>query len=85
MESAGLFSIEDRRPVNEARIRARAKLGRLLEHVARGHGPGRGKKNAQSRQSFLAYLRELGLERKRADEIQQRVAVIRVVFRRGGI
>ena len=55
--------------------RARAKLGRLLEKVERGTGPGRGKKNAQSGQSFLAYLRELGLERKRADEVQRIAAI----------
>jgi hypothetical protein len=75
MAATGMFNVEDRRPVNEARIKARAKLGRLLEKIERGAGPGRGKKNAQAGQSFIDYLKKHGIERKRADEVQRIAAI----------
>jgi hypothetical protein len=36
MHDCGLYSIEDVRPVNELRMKARSKLGRALAKVERG-------------------------------------------------
>jgi hypothetical protein len=40
---------------------ARWKLGRALDRVERGHGPGRGKKVEPAVQSFTGLLKRLGL------------------------
>jgi hypothetical protein len=44
MRDSGLYADADIRPVNETRMTARWKLGRLLAEVERGHGPGGGKR-----------------------------------------
>jgi N6-adenosine-specific RNA methylase IME4 len=71
MRDAGLYSIDVIRPVNETRMRARWKLGRLLAEVERGAGPGRGKKVSHAGTSFRAYLDELKLNKNRAQEAQR--------------
>jgi N6-adenosine-specific RNA methylase IME4 len=63
---------EAMRPANEARFLARWKLGRELAKVERGHGPGRGKKDVPSRDTFFrAYLKDLGLNKNRANECER--------------
>lgn len=59
------------RPINEARMTARWKLGQALSKVERGAGPGRGKKKASKVQSFLKYIKALGLGRNPATEAQR--------------
>jgi hypothetical protein len=59
------------RPVNEARFEARWHLGRLLKKVMRGSGPGRGKKVSQTETSFRKYLRDIGLDKSRANEAER--------------
>ncbi|RXG91559.1 MT-A70 family methyltransferase [Bradyrhizobium zhanjiangense] len=71
MHDCGLYSIEDMRPINETRMRARWKLGRALALVARHAGPGRGKKMSGSPTSFRALLAELGLKKDAAVEAQR--------------
>ena len=71
MRSAGLYSTEQIRPVNELKMRARHKLWRLLAAVVRGAGPGRGKKTDGARPSFSAYIKEIGLHKQSAQEAQR--------------
>lgn len=73
MASAGLFTVEERRLVNEARIRARAKLGRLLEQVERTKGKAWMSRPETS--NFRDYLKELGLDKSRAVEVQRLAAI----------
>jgi N6-adenosine-specific RNA methylase IME4 len=78
MEAVGLFSVEERRPVNEARIRARAKLGRLLEKMEKMNkagGPGRGKKTSRTEKPFTDLLKRIGLDKSRASEVQRISAI----------
>ena len=65
ISSAGL-----RKPVGEP-----YPEGRLLEKMDREPGPGRGKKNSRVGKSFMIYLREIGLDKNRATEVQ-RIATI---------
>jgi hypothetical protein len=44
MKASGLFNTDQIRPVIEARMWARWKLGQLLAKFQRGTGPGRGKR-----------------------------------------
>jgi hypothetical protein len=61
MRESGLFDPEEIRPLNETRMRARWKLGRLLAKIERpGFGPGRGKKKALSPLGLL--MEKAGLE-----------------------
>jgi N6-adenosine-specific RNA methylase IME4 len=72
VKKAGLFSgMETMRPINEARMRARWKLGQLLSKLERGSGPGRGKKIPGPRQSFLEVLKRLALGKTCAQEAQR--------------
>ena len=73
MHDCGLYSIEDMRPINEARMRARWKLGRALSQFARrlGPGPGRGKKGVTELPSFNALIKELALTKPVVVEAQR--------------
>jgi N6-adenosine-specific RNA methylase IME4 len=71
MRKAG-FSQGDMHEINEARMRARWRLGQMLSAIDRkGSGPGRGKKGARPVHGFLARLTQLKLQRPRADEAQR--------------
>jgi hypothetical protein len=51
MHDSGLYSIEDMRPINEARMRARWKFRRALKQFERLDGPGprsRGKRGKRA-------------------------------------
>jgi N6-adenosine-specific RNA methylase IME4 len=71
MRDNGLYTADQLREVNELRMRARWKLGRLLGAVGRGTGPGRGRKIRQVVGSFWAALKELGLDAKTAERAQR--------------
>lgn len=71
MRSTGLYKPEQVREANEAKIRARHKLGQLLAKFLRGTGPGRGKKMSHGETSFRAYLKQLELDKTRAMEAQR--------------
>jgi N6-adenosine-specific RNA methylase IME4 len=71
MEACGFYSLEDMRPVNETRMEARWFLGKALAQIERGTGPGRGKKISGSEKSFLAVIREAGLDKNRAVDAQR--------------
>jgi N6-adenosine-specific RNA methylase IME4 len=71
MRASGLYRIDEIRPVNELRMRARWKLGQLLAEIERGHGPGRGKKMLSSLTSFRDYLRQIKLTPPTALEAQR--------------
>jgi N6-adenosine-specific RNA methylase IME4 len=75
MRDSGLYADADIRPVNETRMTARWKLGRLLAEVERGHGPGRGKKKDDDHPSFLAYLKQIKLD-KQAAILAQRIGTL---------
>jgi N6-adenosine-specific RNA methylase IME4 len=70
MRESGLFTSDERRPVNEAWMTARWKLGRALEKVERGK-PGPKVASAGLTQSFRAFLAELQLDRQTALEAQR--------------
>jgi N6-adenosine-specific RNA methylase IME4 len=70
MHDCGLYSIEDMRPINEARMRARWKLGRALKAVERTAGPGRGKVE-KTLSGFTSFLKDLGLTKPTALEAQR--------------
>src|SRR5258706_4431709 len=59
MHDCGLYSVEDMRPINELRMKARWKLGAALAVVERGTGPGRGKKVGGLRPSFQTFIRDV--------------------------
>jgi hypothetical protein len=42
MHNTGLYTINQMPPVNELRMKARAKAGRALASIERAAGPGRG-------------------------------------------
>jgi N6-adenosine-specific RNA methylase IME4 len=67
MRKAGFGEIEAIRPVRETFLDSRWTLGRLLAKAPRGHGPGRGRKDVTSRDTFLPD----GLNRERAMEAQR--------------
>jgi N6-adenosine-specific RNA methylase IME4 len=71
MHDSGLYSDDDIRRVNELRMRARWKLGRLLALVERGAGPGRGQKMIQAGSSFSAFIESLGLPKTDALRAQR--------------
>jgi len=66
MHDCGLYGIEDMRPVNELRMRARWKLGKALAKLYRAAGPGREKKMSADKTSFRAFLTELDLDKSLA-------------------
>ena len=61
MRKTGLYRIEEIRPINEARMRARWKLGKALAKQLRGAGPGRGKDVHPSNTFFRGLLKRLGI------------------------
>lgn len=68
------------RPVNEVRFEARWKLGQLLAKVERERhaGPGRGheeKTTSRPETGFRAYLKEIGLNKDRANECERIAAI----------
>jgi N6-adenosine-specific RNA methylase IME4 len=65
MHDCGLYSIEDMRPINEARMRARWKLGRALAKVSRAQG------ERTSVSSFTKFIGDLGLTKPVAIEAQR--------------
>jgi hypothetical protein len=50
---------------------ARWKLGRALEKIERGAGPGRGKKSSHDAKSFMAYTSALGLNKDAISRAQR--------------
>jgi MT-A70 len=71
MKNSGLYTPDELREINESRMRARYRLGGLLVKVERGAGPGRGKKISQAGKSFMEYLKEIELDKNRAQEAQR--------------
>ena len=72
MRNAGLYSTDKIRPANEARFEARWRLGQLLAKVERGTpGPKREKDMSRAGTYFRAYLKEIGLDKNRANEAQR--------------
>ncbi len=72
LRKSGIDAVEKVRPWNEARMRARWRLGQLLSTELRSAGPGRGKKNAGAPQSFVQLLKRIGFKaHKDAYEAQQ--------------
>jgi N6-adenosine-specific RNA methylase IME4 len=70
MHDCGLYSVEDMRPINETRMRARWKLGRALAEVQRDSGPGRG--NIEKKLSgFTSFLADLGMTKPTAQAAQR--------------
>ena len=65
MHDCGLYSIEDMRPINEARMRARWKLGRALAKLERAQG------ERTSVRSFTKFITDLGLTKPIAIEAQR--------------
>jgi hypothetical protein len=71
MNDSGLYTADQIRNVNELRMRARWKLGRLLANFARAAGPGRGKKMGQGDPSFSSALASLELDNNTAKRAQR--------------
>src|SRR5258706_9321217 len=69
MHDCGLYSIEDMRPINETRMKARWKLGGALAVVARGAG--RPDNSGAPRPNFKAFIRDLSLKDTAAKEAQR--------------
>jgi hypothetical protein len=70
MHDCGLYSVEDMRPINEARMAARWKLGKALAAVERLPG-GRGKKTSHDEKSFSNLLKALDLDKSVAIKAQR--------------
>ena len=71
MHDCGLYSIEDMRPINETRMRARWKLGRALKAVER-MPEGRPTETTTGRSSFWKWAKQtLGMEAPRVVEAQR--------------
>jgi N6-adenosine-specific RNA methylase IME4 len=75
MKNSGLYTPDELREINETRMRARYRLGALLAKVERGAGPGRGKKMSRPETSFREYLKEIKLDKARAQEAQRIAAM----------
>ena len=75
MRKSGLYALDKIRPLNEARMLARWRLGQMLAQIERkaGPGPGRGKKGVGFRHplTFLAVVEKLRLSRDRAVQAQR--------------
>ena len=65
MHDCGLYNIEDMRPINEARMAARWKLGRALAKIDRAQG------NRTSERGFTKFITDLGLTKPTAQEAQR--------------
>jgi N6-adenosine-specific RNA methylase IME4 len=71
MHDCGLYSIEDMRPINELRMKARWKLGAALATVERGK-PGPVGKDTSAVQKYLKnLLQKIGLDKSVAMEAQR--------------
>lgn len=79
MRRAGLYGTEKIRMANEARFEARWKLGQLLAKIERRQLSGlkRGKFPLSRAETtgFRAYLREIGLDKNRANEAERISAI----------
>jgi hypothetical protein len=75
MRDAGLYSTEEIRPVNEARMRARWRLGQLLAEIERGPPGPTPKDKGGSRPYLKTHLREIGLAATAAKEAQRIAAL----------
>jgi hypothetical protein len=75
MKNSGLYTPDELREINEFRMRARYRLGALLAKVERGKAPGKDKMISQAGKSFLTYLKEIELDKNRAQEAQ-RIAIM---------
>jgi hypothetical protein len=73
MRASGLYRVDQIRPVNELRMRARWKLGQILADVDRGHGPGRGKKVMSPSSSFRLRACELAEINPRFENSEARI------------
>jgi hypothetical protein len=71
MRDTGLYPLEEIRPVNEERMRARWCLGIALMSFVRGTGRGRGKKVSASPTPFRAYLKQINLDKGVAHDAQR--------------
>lgn len=71
MRKAGFYHPEKIRPANEARFEARWKLGRLLAKIERAPAGRRAKNMSQSGTHFRSYLKEINLDKNRAEEAQR--------------
>ena len=74
-DGSARYSTEEIRPVNELKMRARWKLGRVLADCEREGGPGRGKKKFASRTSFSGLLKTIGLKKVQA-LVAQRIGTL---------
>jgi N6-adenosine-specific RNA methylase IME4 len=63
------------RPANEIRFEARWKLGQLLAKIERDREGGRPSENRPGSGQFRAYLREIGLNKNRANECERIAAI----------
>jgi len=70
MRQSGLYQVEEIRPVNETKMRARWKLGRLLRVAKRGHA-GRPGKNEFRGGTYLSMITDLGMVKSRALEAER--------------
>lgn len=75
MKKTGLYRTEEIREVNEAKMRARWRLGQLLSEIERSAGPGRGKKIGSPSQSFTGQLKNWNLE-SRIATLAQRIGTL---------
>jgi N6-adenosine-specific RNA methylase IME4 len=71
MEKSGIYDKNKIRPYVEEKMRARWKLGLLLSRMERGKAPGKGKMLSQPGTSFRVYLKQLGLDKNRAQDAQR--------------
>jgi hypothetical protein len=56
MRASGMFTIDQMRTINETRMHAVWKLGRLPAKVERGTSPGRGKKIARPETTISVHI-----------------------------
>jgi N6-adenosine-specific RNA methylase IME4 len=71
MHEAGLYEIEEIRPVNELRMRARWKLGRALKKIERRQGARTDNTSEHDVPTFRAYLKGIGLIPEQAKRAQR--------------
>jgi hypothetical protein len=73
MHDCGLYSIEEMRPVNELRMKARCKFGGALAVVERGRGARTDITLGTPRPKsyFKEFIRQLDLSRKSAKQAQR--------------
>lgn len=67
MKQTGLYTTEQIRPFNEARMLARWKLGQALAKIEKVPGP----KSSRGGNNYSTFLKALGLDKNRAQEAQR--------------